>query len=188
MGTGNVKIGWYWDYGTDYPAFADTVSSNLAGYGNYLLYATSARSSVDGDAPAFGEGKQSDSARHAGSREERRLLIERLEASYGDSTLTWLTGQYETHASAINAPDKWDFLVVRDTILGAAAPTTARGYPAAKKFDNGAVFMRGGWDLATTSTDIWAVYRHEQYPFHHAHADAGHFCVFRGNDLMLIEK
>ena len=186
---------WLWDHGTDKDPWS--TSSNMTGFGDYMLYDTGARTEVvfyDVSGPyqntlyGFGEGKQGDSEAHAGGCGSRMRPVQRLAAAYQDSTLMWLSDQYDTHTSAYqNKPSRWKDLVMRDTLMTAVTPTAA-GYTSAKQFDVGTVFMRSGWSLHPDSTDIWATYRHEQYPFGHAHADAGHFIVGRGHDLLLIDS
>jgi hypothetical protein len=186
---------WLWDYGTDKDPWTST---NMTGMGDYLLYDTSARTEVvyyDVSGPsqyqlyAFGSSKQSDTNAHAGTRDSRILLVSRLANAYQDSSLIWMSDQYDSLTGGVNTPARWKHIIVRDTLMTQSRPSTvAAGYATAKQSDVGTVFMRENWDLSSGSTDVWATYRHEQYPFGHAHADAGHFIVGRGHDLLFIDS
>jgi len=194
-----LELCWIWDKGTDLAAFDE--SSCVTGHGTYMLYDTGTDTEVvdynySGECVldpttmyAFGEGKQGDAEGQFGSLERRMWLTNMLATAYQDSTLTWLAGQYDTHTSGyIPSYIRWEHIVVQDTLMAAAAPTTARGYTTAKQFDNGTVFMREGWDLATASTDVWATYYHGQFSQGHAHADCGSFILGMGNDLLFIDS
>jgi hypothetical protein len=171
------------DTGTTDVAVFDSTSC-LEGWGDYIVWDTPCRSGLPLEAYGFGGGKQSYSCRHAGGRAVSRQLINMLASTYQDANSMWLEDQYASHASAINSNEHWGYIVEHDTLLAGVSPVTA-GWPIAKQWDVGTVHMRSGWDLSTASEDVWCVYRHEQYPFGHAHADVGHFTIMRGQDILL---
>jgi hypothetical protein len=182
-----TEVCWLWDYGTDHDPWA-AAYTNMGGLGDWILYDSSARSAIS-YTYGFGGGKQSDTETHSNSASTQMKIIYRLETAYSDTVLKWLHHQYDIHTSAaIPDHDKWQGLIAKDTTLVISAAPDSVGFTTAKQFDMGTVFMREAWDMADTSTDVWATYRHEQFPYGHAHCDAGHFIVGRGNDLMLIDS
>ena len=178
------KALWAFESGTDVAATGE--SSCLAGWGDYIVWDTMCRSGLPSGAYAFGMGKQGDTRRHAGTRHTLRYLVNLLASTYQDSNVQWLEEQFAVEAGTWNSNEKWPYIVMHDTLMTGVSPVTA-GWPLARQFDVGTVYMRNGWDLSPPSEDIWAVYRHEQYPFGHSHADAGHFTIARGQDLLLID-
>ncbi len=173
------------DSGTTDVAVFDSTSC-LEGWGDYIVWDTTCRSGLPLESYAFGAGKQGGSYRHSGSRNSLRNLVNMLASTYQDENAMWLEDQFASHASGMNSNQHWGYIVKHDTLLAGVSPVTA-GWPIAKQWDVGTVHMRDGWDMSTASEDVWCVYRHEQYPFGHAHADAGHFAISKGQDWLLVD-
>ena len=171
------------DSGTDLDPFS--LSTNIAGCGEYHVWNTMCDYGTWGDAYII--GKQADSYGYASARQYYRSMVDILAASLQDEQAQWLEADFVTQGfDYAGSYDKHLFLAFHDTLLSATSPVG--NWPIAKEFDVGTVFMRDGWDLSASSEDIWAVYRHEQYPFGHTRADAGHIEIFKGQDPMLIQS
>jgi len=177
---------WAWETGSTDVAPPDS-SSCLEGMCDYLVWGITCDSGFPpaSEAYAFGESKQSDATRHAGTRFGTRWYFNFLAQIYQDPQGKWMEEQFiEQEFTYFNGIERADYIISVDTALVAISPVTA-DWPEAVMYDVGTVFMRDGWDLSDSSEDIWCVYRHEQYPFGHAHADAGHFTIMRGQDVLL---
>ena len=178
---------WIFENGATDVAATDS-SSCLTNWIDYIVWDTTCEKNDSLATYAFGFGKQSDSYTHGGGRDDLRHIVNMLTTAYQDPNGMWLQDQFVARGIGIDYRyGVARYLAYHDTSLAAISPVTA-SWPIAKHYEVGTVYLRNGWDMEqTTSTDVWAVYRHEQYPFGHATADAGHFCIFRGDDLLLID-
>ncbi len=114
-----------------------------------------------------------------------------------DPVLAWLVEEYRSRWSpSYNYECKrwycaatiasWDTLLIED----AEDPETA-GWPLAAHFDSMAMAVfRTGWDIDSTSTDIFAQVRAPRFVAYdgHMHSDAGHFVIYRGDDMLAVES
>jgi hypothetical protein len=172
---------WHWNSGTDVAAFDST--SCAAGFGDWHVWNTLPDYGAHG--LAYAVGKQGDSPSYEGPRGSYRWVINLLATAYQNEQAQWLEDQFASQFSYFNNYEKHFWIMAHDTLLASTSPPDA-SWPIAKQFDIGDVFMRNGWTLTSASTDVWAVYRHEQYPFGHIRADAGHIEIWRGQDPLLI--
>jgi len=188
---GESTLLWMWDHGTQSMAVDPWAElSNIAGWGDYMLYNVGAVSEVTPSLYGFGSSKMADDHYHASGRGDQHMQAVMFANAYQDSAMVWLANEYVDQTGAyINTYERWERIVYKDTVLVESdVPNLDTQYPNAKRFDLAAVFMREGWDLSTASTDVWATYRHTQYPWGHSSADAGAFVMGRGHDLLFIES
>ncbi len=161
-------------------------SSNYQNMARYLIYETGA---VKGNGTAIGS-RQGDSHSHGGGGPSTRLALYNLADIYNDGVAQWMSDELiEKGSGYINSFDRWKKIIWRDPSITPVHPATVYGESNAALFnDVGMAYMRSGWDLSESSTDVYAVFRCEAVPVYHTHAHQGHFLIARGNDLLAIDS
>lgn len=175
---------WLWDTATDEDAF--DVSGNLKNMIDYYLYDVFAKNGP-GSSASMSASKQGDSKSHTIGSASVRVVMQSLARKYQDGRGKWLAGQITSVGLGyVNRPDRWKLIVYTDTALASVTPPSP---PPSRCFrDMGTVYMRSGWNLAETSTDVYAVFRCEQMGAGHTNAHQNHFLIARGNDLLAIDS
>jgi hypothetical protein len=180
VGMGFREAAWVWAVATNEDPFE--TSSHLRNMATYYLYETFARRST-----SLGGSKQGDTESHTIATASVRVILQNLASRYRDGRAKWLAEQIEAQGLGyINRPERWRLLIFEDPSLAAQSPV---GLPTSRFFDSmGIVYMRSGWDLSESSTDVYAVFRCETMPAGHTNAHQNHLLIARGGDVLAIDS
>ena len=180
VGMGFREACWLWGVATDEDPFE--TSSHLQNMATYYLYETFARRSN-----SLGGSKQGDTESHTIAPASVRVILQNLAARYADGRAKWLAEEIEAQGLGyINRPERWRLLIYEDPSLQPQSPV---GLPTSRFFDSmGIVYMRSGWDLSESSTDVYAVFRCETMPAGHTNAHQNHLLIARGGDVLAIDS
>ena len=175
---------WLWATATNEDAFL--VSGNLKHMLDYYLYDTFAKNGP-GSGASMSASKQGDSKSHTVGSASVRVIAQSLAREYQDGRGKWLASQIvSVGLGYVNRPDRWKLIVYTDTALSSATPPSP---PPSRCFrDMGTAYMRSGWNLTETSTDVYGVFRCEQMDAGHTNAHQNHFLIARGNDVLAIDS
>jgi len=156
---------------------------NYAGLGTYYLYEMGPRKPGGG---MLGS-KQGDSHSHSTPATTFRLTLLNVARRYRDGHAQWLAQEIVNQGQGyVNTYDRWRLIVATDLTV---TPVPPDDMPDSWYFEGiGTVYMRSGFDLSSSSDDVYAVFRCERYPDHHTHAHQNHIFIARGDDLLAIDS
>jgi hypothetical protein len=182
---------WLWDKATNEDPFDHTNGglNNMRYATKYFLYELGPKNDA-GDGLLGSKQGDSKSAGWSGAQSQLYRILLLLAKKYQDGTAKWLANQISTLFPGMgNSYDVWQNVLYTDTSLVATTPIGSVNYPSSACFSTiGTGYIRSGFDISQTSTDIYSVFRSERYCAGHSHAHQGHFMIARGNDLLAIDS
>ncbi len=159
------------------------VSTNYHNLATYYIYEMGPSKGTSG---MLGS-KQGDSFRHSAPTLAFRLTMLRIASRYRDGRAQWLAQEIvDQDLGYVNTYDRWKLIVWTDQSV---APTPPTDLPESWYFKGvGTAYMRSGFNLDPTSTDVYAVFRCERFPDMHTHAHQNHLLIGRGSDILAVDS